>query len=76
MGLRSLAPARLVPPPEVARGNFLAFDVDDAEGLHQRIAAEGITIDRRGRRLRFGFGVYQDERQVQRLVEALVRATA
>jgi hypothetical protein len=28
------------------RGNFLAFDVDDAEELHRRIAAENITIDR------------------------------
>ena len=43
------------------RGNFLAFDVDDAEEIHKRLIAERIVIDRRDRRLRFGFGVYHDE---------------
>jgi selenocysteine lyase/cysteine desulfurase len=48
--------------------------VDDAEELHRRIAAENITIDRRDRRLRFGFGVYHDEDEVHRLVAAVARA--
>jgi selenocysteine lyase/cysteine desulfurase len=58
----------LVPPAGIARGNFLCFDVDDAEGLHQGIIDAGIYIDRRGRRLRFGFGIYQDEAMVDALL--------
>ena len=69
-----LAPSSLVPPAAVARGNFLAFDIDDAEEAHRRIAAQGVVIDRRGRRLRFGFGVYHSEHDVRLLLEALTRA--
>lgn len=69
-----LSPARLVPPPGVPRGNFLAFDVDDAEAMEARILAAGVHIDRRGRRLRFGFGVYHDDAQVDALLVALRRA--
>ena len=60
--------------PEVPRGNFLAFEVEGAEEMHRRIAAQDVTIDRRDRRLRFGFGIYHEARDVQRLVEALDRA--
>jgi kynureninase len=74
LALPGLPAASLVPPAEVARGNFLAFDVDGAEGLHRRIAAQGVVIDRRGRRLRFGFGVYHSEHDVRLLLEALARA--
>jgi kynureninase len=74
LGVEALAARFLVPPAGVPRGNFLAFDVDDAEELHRRIAAQNVTIDRRGRRLRFGFGVYHDEAQVHRLVAAVARA--
>jgi selenocysteine lyase/cysteine desulfurase len=73
-GVEKLAARYLVPPAGMPRGNFLAFDVDDAEELHRRIAAENITIDRRDRRLRFGFGVYHDEDEVHRLVDAVARA--
>lgn len=72
--LRVLPVAGLVPPLEVARGNFLAFDVDEAEALHARIAAAGITIDRRDRRLRFGFGIYHDAAQVEELLARLASA--
>jgi selenocysteine lyase/cysteine desulfurase len=72
--LRSLAASHLVPPIEVARGNFLAFDVDGAEDLHAKIAAAGITIDRRERRLRFGFGIYHDAAQVEELLARLASA--
>jgi selenocysteine lyase/cysteine desulfurase len=74
LGVEKLAPRFLVPPAGVRRGNFLAFDVDDAEGLYKRIVAGNITIDRRDRRLRFGFGVYHDEDEVHRLVAAVARA--
>ena len=65
---------RLVPPLGMPRGNFLAFDVDRAEEKHARITAEHVVIDRRDRRLRFGFGIYQDEHDVRLLLEALARA--
>jgi len=69
-----LGSRHLVPPKGVPRGNFLVFDVEDAESLYKRIIAEQIGIDRRDRRLRFGFGVYHDDAMVDRLVDALARA--
>ena len=72
--LAGLPATSLVPPAAVARGNFLAFDLDDAEERHKRIAAQGVVIDRRARRLRFGFGVYHSEHDVRLLLEALARA--
>jgi selenocysteine lyase/cysteine desulfurase len=72
--LAELPAAALVPPAAVARGNFLTFDVDDAAERHKRIAAQNVVIDRRGRRLRFGFGVYHSEHDVRLLLEALSRA--
>jgi selenocysteine lyase/cysteine desulfurase len=74
IGLAELPADALVPPAAVARGNFLAFDVDDAAERHRRIAAQNVVIDRRGRRLRFGFGVYHSEHDVRLLLEALARA--
>ncbi len=69
-----LTPERLVPPIAAPHGNFLAFDVDAAEEVHARIAAQAVTIDRRGRRLRFGFGIYHDAEDVDRLLVVLARA--
>jgi selenocysteine lyase/cysteine desulfurase len=46
-GIAALAPHHLVPPAGAPRGNFLAFDVDDAEGIHRRITAQNVVIDRR-----------------------------
>ena len=72
--IAALAPGHLVPPPGAPRGNFLAFALPDAESVHERIAAQQVTIDRRGDRLRFGFGIYHDQAEVDRLVEAVARA--
>jgi len=73
-GIEALAPRHLVPPPGAPRGNFLAFALPGAEQIHARIAAQQVTIDRRGDRLRFGFGIYHDEAEVDRLVDAVARA--
>jgi kynureninase len=70
----SFGARHLVPPAGAPRGNFLAFDVDDAEALHARLIARDVVIDRRERRLRFGFGVYHDEAEVDRLLDAVARA--
>jgi kynureninase len=50
------------------RGNFLTFDLADAEEVERRLAAAGVIVDRRGTRLRFGFGVYHDAAFVDALV--------
>ncbi len=74
LGVAGLAPHHLVPPAGAPRGNFLAFDVDGAQDAHRRIAAQNVIIDRRDRRLRFGFGVYHEESDVEKLLAAVARA--
>ena len=74
LSLARLPVASLVPPMGVPRGNFLTFDVDGAEETQQRLSVQAIYIDRRDRRLRFGFGVYHDDASVDALVAATARA--
>ena len=74
LGTSPLNAGSLMPPEGVERGNFLVFDVDGAEALNERFKKQHILIDRRDRRLRFGFGVYHDQDMVHRLVEAVARA--
>ena len=74
LGPGPLDARHLVPTAGVKRGNFLTFDVDGAAELQKRLIAQQILIDRRDRRLRFGFGVYHDEAMVHRLVDAVARA--
>jgi selenocysteine lyase/cysteine desulfurase len=74
LALPGLRPAHLVLPRDVPRGNFLVFDVDDAARMFAKLAEHHIAIDRRDRRLRFGFGVYHDESDIDALLEALPRA--
>jgi len=52
------------------RGRFLTFRLAEAEAIEAHLSANGITLDRRGDRLRFGFGVYQTEEGVDRLIDA------
>lgn len=67
-----LEPGRLVVPvEEPMRGNFLCFDLPDAEAWHERLARRGVVTDRRGTRLRFGFGLYQTEHEVDALLARL-----
>jgi selenocysteine lyase/cysteine desulfurase len=74
--LARLPLAALTPPPGEPRGNFLTFDLDAAEDVELRLAADGIIVDRRGRRLRFGFGVYHDAAFVDALLARLRKALA
>lgn len=74
LALERLPVARLLPPAGIVRGNFLTFDIDGAEDAQQRLAANGVYIDRRDRRLRFGFGVYHDESAVRALLATTARA--
>ena len=73
--LPGLSGERLIPPREcVERGNFLTFRTDDAERIRHPLAAADVVVDHRADRLRFGFGVYQDDRDVEELVGRLTGA--
>ncbi|MGH6949068.1 MAG: aminotransferase class V-fold PLP-dependent enzyme [Kiloniellales bacterium] len=61
----------LSPRDPARRGNFLAFRTPEAGPIHKTLLSENIVTDHRGDVLRFGFGVYQDEEDVRRLVAAL-----
>ena len=74
--LARLPVAALTPPDGAARGNFLTFDLDAAEDVEGRLAAHRILVDRRGRRLRFGLGVYHDAAFVDALLARLREALA
>ena len=55
-------------------GHFLTFEaptIELAEKCYQTLAQNHILIDRRGARLRFGFGLYQNEADVNRLLDRL-----
>ena len=53
------------------RGRFLTFRTNEAARLDRELAVRNIVIDHRGDRLRIGFGIYQDEADIDRLVTAL-----
>jgi selenocysteine lyase/cysteine desulfurase len=53
------------------RGRFLTFQTDDAAQIDEALAARDVIVDHRADRLRIGFGIYQDEADVDRLVDAL-----
>jgi kynureninase len=72
--LPALPVSALVPPPQVARGNFLTFELAEAQAVHERIRQAGVYIDRRDRRIRFGFGIYHDDADVDRLLRVLRQA--
>jgi selenocysteine lyase/cysteine desulfurase len=63
--------ALVVPLAEPARGNFLTFELSDAEASQARLEAARIITDRRGTRLRFGFGLYHRAADVDALLERL-----
>jgi selenocysteine lyase/cysteine desulfurase len=61
--------------PLGSHGHFLTFEAsseEKADRLQQALKIQGVVIDRRGSRLRFGFGLYQDQTDVQKLLETLL----
>ncbi len=72
-GLPRLLPSEwlVVPITNPARGNFLTFDLDDAEAMHRRLTEAKVVTDLRGRRLRFGFGLHQTQADVDELLRRL-----
>ena len=75
-GVAVLPESALTPPPGVARGSFLTYDLANAEEIETKLLAAHIGVDRRGKRLRFGFGVYHDRAFVDRLLPRLAAALA
>ncbi len=73
-GLAALPATALVPCLHTARGNFLTFDLPEAQAIERKLIAAQIRTDRRGTRLRFGFGLYHDEAFINALL-ARLRAT-
>ncbi len=53
------------------RGSFLTFRTPQASRLQEVLETHGIIVDRRGDRLRFGFGIYHDESDVMLLLGKL-----
>jgi selenocysteine lyase/cysteine desulfurase len=79
LGARNIAAlpeSALVPPRGSARGSFLTFDLENAEAIERRLEEHHIGVDRRGKRLRFGFGVYHDAAYVEKLLARLSEAFA
>jgi len=66
-----IRPGRLLPPDGLERGNFLTFETDEAGAIYQALHDRNVITDYRGDRFRIGFGIYQNETDVDRLVETL-----
>jgi kynureninase len=71
---RTLDAAALVTPRDLAQqGTFLTFRFDGAPALHAALRAVDVETDLRDDRIRFGFGPYQDEADVDRLLVKIGR---
>lgn len=69
-----VSPSQLVVPlADERRGQFLTFRVPEAKAFHALLAQREVMTDARDDRWRFGFGPYQDERDVDALLERLAR---
>jgi selenocysteine lyase/cysteine desulfurase len=67
-----LAGAELLNPPDGApHARFLAFRSPNAQRWYAELLAGNCITDVRGDVLRIGFGIYQDEEDVDRLVQLL-----
>ena len=68
----ALHPGQLVVPlVEPNRGHFLTFRTAAAGAIYHQLLELNVITDHRGDRLRFGFGLYHDEEDVERLVGVL-----
>ena len=63
----------LNPLDDGPHARFLAFRSPDAQRWHAQLEAQNCITDVRGDVLRIGFGIYQDEEDVGRLVQLLGR---
>lgn len=63
--------ALLNPPGEGPQARFLAFSHPKAADWQKALLAAGVVTDVRGEVLRIGFGLYQDEDDIDGLIEIL-----
>lgn len=69
---RALRPETLVTPRDLRQqGHFLTFRFSEAPALFGALRARKVETDLRGDRIRFGFGIYHDPDDVDRLLERL-----
>jgi selenocysteine lyase/cysteine desulfurase len=64
----------LIPEDLSWHGHFLTYEApteEKAAHVEERLKMANILIDRRGKRLRFGFGLYLDETDIHSLVNSL-----
>jgi selenocysteine lyase/cysteine desulfurase len=74
VGGTALADAELLNPRDSAvQARFLALRSPHAQRWYEALKADNIITDVRGDVLRIGFGIYQDEQDVDRLVTMLGR---
>ncbi len=71
LGLAALHPGQLVVPEPARRGNFLTFRTPAAGEIYEKLLARNVITDYRADSLRFGFGLYHDDDDVERLCEVL-----
>jgi kynureninase len=70
-----LLDARLVTPVDsLERGHFLTFETPQAAGLHDRLLKARVVTDVRGDRIRFGFGCYHEEADIERALQRMTLA--
>ncbi len=63
-----LNPNNLITPTErKKRGHFLTFQIDDIEYIYKKLREKNIITDYRGNKLRFGFGLYHDIDDIDKL---------
>lgn len=69
---RTLSAAALVTPRDLRdQGNFLTFRLPEAQQIFRALQERHVETDLRGDRIRFGFGLYHDPDDVDRLLERL-----
>jgi selenocysteine lyase/cysteine desulfurase len=72
LALRAVPARALITPRDLARqGHFLTFRLADAGQVAQALEERGVHVDTRGDRLRFGFGLYHDASDLDRLAGRL-----
>jgi kynureninase len=70
--LAALPVSALVTPRSLEQqGHFLTFRLPQAGELARRLSERGVDVDVRGDRIRFGFGLYHDAADLDRLLERL-----
>lgn len=68
-----LSPDRLILAPDRPHGHFFSFrlDASEATDIQHHLQRHRITVDRRGDRLRIGFGLYHTTADIDRLIRCL-----